>query len=264
MSLALWMWKASSRVPSGLRYTSTHALMRAAWLRRSSSVRPASRRCSARRRMKPTTKAPTVPTAEKMLAAVAIQSLAKVRCAGSGEVVLDAHPHGAVHREGAHRVPADPADLAGLVAGGGCTAERAGGEDDGELLSYLAVAGVEDHVARVGVDADQSGHLDLDAGLLGGLPDRGAGKGLAEVHRSAGQRPVVVDHHHVRRRDDGVRLGGGGIVEVVDAACHVLLPHSSGRAPSHTLSKLSRYVVTMSPPTTRRRCRTGACEAGKL
>jgi hypothetical protein len=39
MSLALWMWKAISRVPSGLRYASTHALMRAACLRRSSSDR---------------------------------------------------------------------------------------------------------------------------------------------------------------------------------------------------------------------------------
>jgi hypothetical protein len=47
------------------------------------------------------------------------QSLAKVGRTGCGEVVLDAHPHRAVHRERAKRIAGDPADFAGLVAGGG-------------------------------------------------------------------------------------------------------------------------------------------------
>src|SRR6266511_1310140 len=140
--------------------------MREAWLRRSSSDRSASRRCSARSRTKPTTNAPTVPTAEKMLAPTAIQSLAKVGGTGSGEVVVDAYPHRAVHGQRVEHLAGDPMHLAGLVARRGRTGERAGGEDGGELLAYLAVAGV---------DADQAGDLDLDAGLLGGLADRGGG-----------------------------------------------------------------------------------------
>ena len=46
-----------------------------------------------------------------------------------------------------------------------------GGEDDGELLAALAVAGVEDPVPGVGVDADQSGDLAGDPGFLPGLPE---------------------------------------------------------------------------------------------
>jgi hypothetical protein len=37
--------------------------------------------------------------------------------------------------------------------------DRARGEDDGELLADLAVAGVEDHVPGVGVDANQASEV---------------------------------------------------------------------------------------------------------
>jgi hypothetical protein len=66
-------------------------------------------------------------------------------------------------------------DFAGFVARGWLAADRAGGEDDGELLTCFAVAGVEDDVAGVGVDANQAGQLDLDAGLFQSLADRGVG-----------------------------------------------------------------------------------------
>jgi hypothetical protein len=46
-----------------------------------------------------------------------------------------------------------------------------GGQHDGELLPDLAVAGVEDAVARVGVDAEQAGDLALGSALLKGFPD---------------------------------------------------------------------------------------------
>ena len=39
------------------------------------------------------------------------------------------------------------------LLGVGCPASGPGGQDDGELLPCLAVAGVEDHVPGVGVDA---------------------------------------------------------------------------------------------------------------
>ncbi len=40
------------------------------------------------------------------------------------------------------------------LLGVGRAADGTGGEDDREFLADLAVAGVEDHVLRVGVDAD--------------------------------------------------------------------------------------------------------------
>src|SRR5688572_17987723 len=116
MSLALWMWNANSRVPSGLRYASTHALIRAACPRRSSSARSASRFCSRRSSTNPTTNAPTVPSAENVLAAALSQLLSKVRLPAAGEVVLDPQPHRAVHRQSVDGGRGDPDDLARLVA----------------------------------------------------------------------------------------------------------------------------------------------------
>src|SRR5690242_18672768 len=108
MSLALWMWNASSRVPSGLRYASTHALIRAAWPRRSSSARSASRFCSLRSSTNPTTNAPTVPSAENTLAAALTQSLPKVRLPVADEIVRDPQPHRPVHLQPVHRRGLDP------------------------------------------------------------------------------------------------------------------------------------------------------------
>src|SRR5262249_21126105 len=154
--------------------------------------RSASRTCSRRRSTKPTTNAPTVPTAEKTFAASPREKLAKVWRPAVGEVVVDAQLHGAVHLEARNLAGRYPADLQRLAAGGERAADRACGEHDGELLACLAVAGVEDDVSRVGVDADQAHYFDLDAGLLACLPDRSVDQGLAEVHTSAGYCPVVV------------------------------------------------------------------------
>src|SRR5437762_13709180 len=102
--------------------------------------------------MNPVTKAPTVPTAENTLAAFPSQS-AKVGSPVTGEVVLDPPAHRPVHRQPRDGVRRHPVDLSRLVAGRRHTADGPGGEHDGELLSGLAVAGVQDDVARVGVDA---------------------------------------------------------------------------------------------------------------
>src|SRR5690349_5745472 len=163
MSEALWMWKASSLVPSDLRYISIQALIRAAWLRRSSSARSASRCCSRRSSTNPSTNAPTVPTAEKTLAAVPSQSLPKVWLLPWYTGMIDPQAHRWMHGQPVDLAGRDPCDLARFVARGGPTGDRAGGVHDGELLPDLAVAGVQNDVAGVGVDADQAGDLDLDA-----------------------------------------------------------------------------------------------------
>src|SRR5690349_20218463 len=121
--------------------------MRAAWLRRSSSDRSASRRCSARSRMNPTMNAPTVPTAEKISAAVPTQALAKVRPVGCGKEVVHAHPHGAIHGEAGKLVPWNPPDLARLVAGRWFARKRHYEEYDRELLARFTIACVEDDVS---------------------------------------------------------------------------------------------------------------------
>src|SRR4051794_40867411 len=137
MSLALWMWNANSFVPSALRYASIHALILTAWPRRSSSARPASRSCSWRSRMNPTTNAPTVPSAENTLAAALMALLSKVRTLPTGEVVPDPHAHRPVHRKSVDRGRWHPVHLAGLVARRRLAAHVAAGEHDGELLPGL-------------------------------------------------------------------------------------------------------------------------------
>ena len=52
-----------------------------------------------------------------------------------------------------------PADLCGLLAWRGDSRDWPSGQDDGELLAGLAVAGVQDHVQGIGVDADRAGDL---------------------------------------------------------------------------------------------------------
>jgi hypothetical protein len=47
-------------------------------------------------------------------------------------------------------------------------------------------------VPGVGVDADDAGHLALDAGLLECLADRGLRDGLPKVDGAAGKSPVAV------------------------------------------------------------------------
>jgi hypothetical protein len=65
----------------------------------------------------------------------------------------------------------------------------------------FAVAGVQDHVPRIGVGADQAGDLAVDAGLLPRLADGRLGDRLAPDQQDLVR---VVDHDHVDRRDQAV------------------------------------------------------------
>ena len=145
-----------------------------------------------------------------------------------------------------------PGALGVCGGGGGGAGEGAGGQDDGELLAALAVAGVVDDVLGVAVDAGDSGDLAGDPGFFQGFAYGCLGDGFAEVDGSAGDGPVAVvgtadhedlvvfvGHDHVHRRDQAVGLGRLGVVVVVDPPCHEALFQSSGVASSHTRSKLS-------------------------
>ena len=90
-------------------------------------------------------------------------------------VVTDAQPHRGIHRQGIDVVQGRPPDVGRFAASGRLAAGGAGGQDDGELLADLAVAGIEDHVPGVGVDAGQPGDLAGEAGFLLGLADGGLG-----------------------------------------------------------------------------------------
>lgn len=87
-------------------------------------------------------------------------------------------------------------------------------QDDRELLASLAVAGVEDYMLRVRVDADDAGDLTVDPGLFLGLANRGLADRFPEVDRPARDSPVlvvrtpdhqqfasIVDHDDIDRRD---------------------------------------------------------------
>lgn len=56
----------------------------------------------------PTANPPTVPTAERMFEPVLSQSSTKVWRRASGQVVLDPHPHRAVHQQDAHSCAPHP------------------------------------------------------------------------------------------------------------------------------------------------------------
>jgi hypothetical protein len=55
----------------------------------------------------------------------------------------------------------------------------------------MLVAGEVDDVTRVGVDAEQPGHLHRNAGLLDGLADGRVGYGLGHLDRAAGQLTTI-------------------------------------------------------------------------
>jgi hypothetical protein len=110
-------------------------------------------------------------SATLLVAALADVGLGAVLC-----VVADAEPHRGVHLMRLGVAGGDPADFGGLAAGRGLAAGGAGGQDDGEFLAYLAVAGVEDHVPGVGVDPGQAGDLAFDAGFFPGFADGGLGE----------------------------------------------------------------------------------------
>src|SRR6266536_1216508 len=64
-------------------------------------------------------------------------------------------------------------------------------ETDRELLSDLAVV-VRDDMSRIGIDADQSGHLDRYASLFSHLAGDGANDRFAYVLGAARDRPEAV------------------------------------------------------------------------
>jgi hypothetical protein len=92
-------------------------------------------------------------------------------------------------------------------------------------LANLVIARVQHHVPRVRVDTDESLDLALDPGLLARLAHARLGDRLADVHRPAGHRPVLVvgptdqqhlaalvDHAYVDRRHQAVCLWSLGVV----------------------------------------------------
>ena len=89
------------------------------------------------------------------------------RCS-AGQVVVDLAAHRGMDVQFGELVRVEPAGFAGLIVGGGGTADRPREEGYLVLLPDLAI-GVRHYVARVRVDADDSGDLDEDSGLLKGL-----------------------------------------------------------------------------------------------
>jgi hypothetical protein len=67
------------------------------------------------------------------------------------DVVTDAKPHRGVHRQGVDVGQGRPPDVGRFAASRGLAAGGAGGQDDGELLADLAVAGVD--VPEIGLHA---------------------------------------------------------------------------------------------------------------
>lgn len=127
-------------------------------------------------------------------------------------------------------VRVNPAHAVGFIVDRGLAADWAADVHDFELLPDLAV-GVRDDVRGVRVDAQEAGDLRDDSGLFLALADRTLGRVLADVLGAAGQGPLagvaasleedgalVVDHEHVAGGDEGVGLGGLGVVVVLGPA----------------------------------------------
>ncbi len=100
--------------------------------------------------------------------------------------MVDAEPDGWVDGQLVEPVGRDPVDVLGLAARRELATHRAGAQADGVLLADLAVV-VGDDVAGVGVDADETGDLDVQPGFLANFADGGGGGGgLADVLGAAG------------------------------------------------------------------------------
>lgn len=100
-------------------------------------------------------------------------------------VVVEAESDGVVDGDVVELGGVDEADLGGFVADGQRAAGDAGEVGHGELLPDLTV-GVRDDVRWVGVDAKQSGDLDVEAGFFFDLADGALVEGFADVHGAAG------------------------------------------------------------------------------
>lgn len=105
-------------------------------------------------------------------------------------VVAEPEPDSVVDRDAVEIGRVDEPDVGGLVADGEAAADDSAVVGDVEFLTDFAV-GVRDHVLRVGVDTEQACDLDVEAGLFLDLTDDALAEGFADVHGSAGQRPVA-------------------------------------------------------------------------
>jgi len=85
--------------------------------------------------------------------------------------MIDAQPHRPVHQVAVKVIAWHPPHLAALITARRRATRRAGGQDNGKLLPDFAVAGVKDHVLRIGIDADQPRDLAVNTGLFFRLPD---------------------------------------------------------------------------------------------
>jgi hypothetical protein len=124
----------------------------------------------------------------------------------------------------------EPSGRRRLVVGCRLAGEQAAEQDDLVLLADLAV-GVGDDVTRVGVNAEQPGHLDRDAGLLERLAHSALGDGLSELLLAYGDRPLagvaapleqhaaaLVDGQDPGCGDEAVRPRRGRVVQVLDTS----------------------------------------------
>lgn len=100
-------------------------------------------------------------------------------------VVMEAESDGLVDGDVVEVGGVDEAEVGGFVADGECAAGDAGKVGDGELLADFAV-GVGDDVCGVGVDAEEAGDGDVEAGFFFDLADGALLEGFADVHGAAG------------------------------------------------------------------------------
>lgn len=84
----------------------------------------------------------------------------------------------------------DEADSVGLVVDGGLASDGAADVGVLVLLADFAV-GVGDDVVRVGVDAQETGDLGDDAGLLQAFPYRALSRRLTDVLSATRQGPLA-------------------------------------------------------------------------
>src|SRR3989442_15497944 len=92
--------------------------------------------------------------------------LVEVQLRARLQVVIDATLHRRVHPQRAELGLRHPADACALAAGRWRAPGRSTAEEDREFLACLAVAGVEDDVLGIGVDAEHVEDLAVDARLF--------------------------------------------------------------------------------------------------
>src|SRR5215204_1334107 len=183
------------------------------------------------------------------------------------EVVVDLAALGRVDVQLVECVGVDPAHLRCFLGGRGLAADGCAEQGYLVFLADLTV-GVLHDVVRVGVDAEEPGDLSFDAGLLAALAHRALGRGLAEILRSARQRPlpgvraplqqdlsVAIDDQQVAGRYQRVRAGRIRVAVMLDPAHAITVlildpcrpGRRPGRRPAYALC-VTRSTIVRSPP----------------